>query len=197
MLMRRLCNISLCEYENIFQSIPCILGSLTIQARKLGVKYMTDSNKSDDKKDVSDGFEGAFVYPTKAGYYKNGVVSLDFNSLYPNVICTINLSPDTKVGKILERDPLEKEHVTIRKVNGQTTEITHDQLVKLLTEKCTLAPNNVLYIKPSVKFGIVPTFLHNLYQDRVETKNNMKKCIKTIEKIDAAIEQIERKLAAE
>ena len=193
-LMRRLSNISLCEFENIYQSIPNILGSLTIQARKLGVKYMTNSNKSEDKKDVSDTFEGAFVYPTKPGYYKNGIVSLDFNSLYPNVIMTLNLSPDTKVGKILETEPLNREHITIKKVNGQTTELTHEQFIKLLEEKCTLAPNNVLYLKPAVKFGIVPTFLDALYKDRVAAKKEMKKCIKTLEKIDAAIEQIEKDL---
>lgn len=194
-LMRRLSNISLCEFENIYQSIPNILGSLTVQARKLGTRYMTNSNKSEDKKDVSDGFEGAFVYPTKAGYYKNGIVSLDFNSLYPNVIMTLNLSPDTKVGKILEQNPLEQEIITIRKVTGEQTQLTHDKFLKLLEEKCTLAPNNVLYLKPAIKFGIVPTFLEALYKDRVAAKKEMKKCIKTIEKIDAAIEQIERKLA--
>jgi DNA polymerase elongation subunit (family B) len=195
-LMRKVCNIGLCEYENIFQSIPYILGGLTIQARKLGMKFLTDSNKSDDKKDISEGFEGAFVYPTKAGYYKNGIVSLDFNSLYPNVIRTLNLSSDTKVGKILDSNPFDCKEISIRKTNGQRTTISNEQFLKLLNEKCTLAPNNVLYIKPSVKLGIIPKFLGDLYNERVKIKKEMKQHIKTVEKIDAAIEQVEKELAA-
>lgn len=195
-LMRKVCNIGLCEYENIFQSIPYILGGLTIQARKLGMKFLTDSNKSEDKKDISESFEGAFVYPTKAGYYKNGIVSLDFNSLYPNVIRTLNLSSDTKVGKILDSNPFECKEITIRKANGQRTTISNEQFMKLLNEKCTLAPNNVLYIKPSVKLGIIPKFLGDLYNERVKIKKEMKQHIKTVEKIDAAIEQVEKELAS-
>ena len=52
--MRNICNIGLCEYENIFRSMPYILGALVIQARKNGVYFLTDSNKSDDKKDESE-----------------------------------------------------------------------------------------------------------------------------------------------
>ena len=193
-LMRKDCNIGLIEYESIFQTIPYILGAVTIQARKLGMKFLTNSNKSDDKKDVSEGFEGAFVFPTKAGYYKHGIVSLDFNSLYPNTIMTLNLSPDTKVGKILTQNPFEQDEVIIRKVNGQRITLTHDKFIDLLENKCTLAPNNVLYIKPAIKFGIIPTFLDALYKERVSVKKEMKGHIKTIEKIDAAIEQVENKL---
>lgn len=193
-LMRKVCNIGLCEYESIFQSIPYILGALTIQARKLGVKFLTDSNKSDDKKDVSEGFEGAFVFPTKAGYYKNGVVSLDFNSLYPNTIMTLNLSPDTKIGKIITDKPFESNEIIIRKPSGIKVTISKEKFLELLDKKCTLAPNNVLYMKPNLKFGIIPTFLDGLYKERVSVKKEMKKHIKTLEKIDQAIEQVENKL---
>ena len=104
-LMRSICNISLCEYEAIYQSLPHILGALTIQSRNNGVKFLTDANKDKDRQHQEEeddyGYEGAFVFPTKAGYYKNGIMSFDFNSLYPNVMMTVNISPDTKVGKLL------------------------------------------------------------------------------------------------
>jgi DNA polymerase elongation subunit (family B) len=161
-LMRNICNIGLCEYESIFRSIPYILGALVIQARNNGTKFLTDSNKSDDKKDENMGFEGAFVYPTKAGYYKSGVVSFDFNSLYPNVMMTVNISPDTKVGKVISNE--EDKDITIRKTNGKLVTLTREQFTDILNTKCTLSANKVLYIKPSIKMGIIPCFLNNMYR---------------------------------
>lgn len=64
-LMRKICNIGLVEYESIFRSIPYILGALTIQARYNNVYFLTDANKSEDNKNETEGFEGAFVFPTK------------------------------------------------------------------------------------------------------------------------------------
>ena len=118
-----------------------------------GTYFLTDSNKSDDKKNENVGFEGAFVYPTKAGYYRAGICSFDFNSLYPNVMMTVNISPDTKVGKVISNE--EDTNVTIRKTNGQIVNLTKGQFAELLDKKCTISANNVLYVKPSLKMGII------------------------------------------
>ena len=188
-LMRNICNIGLCEYESIFRSIPYILGALTIQARNQGVYFLTDSNKSDDKKDENMGFEGAFVYPTKAGYYRSGICSFDFNSLYPNVMMTINISPDTKVGKVISND--EDPDVTIRKTNGKLITISKTAFEDILENKCTLSSNKVLYVKPAIKMGIIPRFLSQTYQQRVETKNAAKKNKKKAKELEEEIKRLE------
>lgn len=191
-LMRKICNISLIEYESIFKAIPAILGALTIQAKYNNVCFLTDANKSDDNKNQNDGYEGAFVFPTKPGYYKNGIVSFDFNSLYPNVMMTINISPETKVGKVVsnEQDP----DITIRKVNGKLITISKEQFQKILDEKCTLSANKVLYIKPNIKQGIIPQFLDKTYKMRKETKNKMKINKKKVKELDEQIKQLEEQL---
>lgn len=191
-LMRNICNIGLCEYESIFRSIPYILGALTIQARNQGVYFLTDSNKSDDKKDENMGFEGAFVYPTKAGYYRSGICSFDFNSLYPNVMMTINISPDTKVGKVISND--EDPDVTIRKTNGKLITISKTAFEDILENKCTLSSNKVLYVKPAIKMGIIPRFLSQTYQQRVETKNAAKKNKKKAKELEEEIKRLEKEL---
>jgi DNA polymerase elongation subunit (family B) len=191
-LMRNICNIGLCEYESIFRSIPYILGALTIQARNQGVYFLTDSNKSDDKKDENMGFEGAFVYPTKAGYYRSGIVSFDFNSLYPNVMMTVNISPDTKVGKVISND--EDPDVTIRKTNGKLITISKTAFEDILENKCTLSSNKVLYVKPAIKMGIIPRFLDLMYQQRVETKNAAKKNKKKAKELEEEIKRLEKEL---
>ena len=82
-----------------------------------------------------------------------GIASFDFNSLYPNVMMTVNISPDTKVGKVISNE--EDANVSIRKTNGQIVTITKAQFAELLDKKCTISANNVLYVKPSLKMGII------------------------------------------
>lgn len=210
--MRNICNISLCEYEVIFKSIPYILGALTIQARLNNVKFLTDDNKDqqNQQEQINDdsGFTGAFVFPTKAGYYNKGIASFDFNSLYPNIMMTVNISPDTKVGKLLNDNWLQiidkirneqkissMQKIRIRKANGNIIEITVDQLAKLIKQKCTLSGNGVLYLKPAIKFGIIPQFLDKMYKERVRVKNQMKANKKKVKAIEEQIYQLERQLA--
>ena len=133
----------------------------------------------------------SFIQP-KHGYYKAGVMSFDFNSLYPNVMMTINISPDTKVGKVVSNE--EDTDVTIRKTNGKLLTISKEQFEKILDEKCTLSANKVLYIKPSIKQGIIPVFLDKMYSQRISTKNEMKINIKKAKVLEEEIAKLEKEL---
>lgn len=191
-LMRNVCNIGLVEYESIFRSIPYILGALVIQARMQNQYFLTDSNKSEDKKSDSEGFTGAFVYPTKAGYYDKGVMSFDFNSLYPNVMMTVNISPDTKVGKVIS--DITNNEIEIKKTNGKIISVSQEAFSKLLDEKCTLSANNVLYIKPAIKFGIIPKFLEKTYNLRKSTKKSMLNNKLKVKDLEEEISKLEAQL---
>ena len=195
-LMRRVCNMGLCEFESIFKSIPYIVGALAITARHKGMKFLTDKNQSEDRKVHSEGFEGAYVFPTKPGYYNAGIASFDFNSLYPNIMMSLNMSPETMVGKVIteigEEIPTE---VIIRKTNGSMVKMSRDSFEKVLNEKCSISANNVLFIKPAVKFGVVPTFLDNLYNQRKKLKSDMKQNKKEAQKIGEEIEKLEKELS--
>ncbi len=194
-LMRRVCNMGLCEFEAIFKSIPYIIGALAIVAREQGMKFLTDKNQSDDRKSESEGFEGAYVFPTKPGYYNAGIASFDFNSLYPNIMMSLNMSPETLVGKVVsdigEEVPNE---VMIRKPNGSIIKVTDKQFNDILDKKCCIAANNVLFLKSTVKFGIVPTFLDGLYASRVAIKKDMKKNKLEAQKLDQEIKKLEKQL---
>jgi DNA polymerase elongation subunit (family B) len=194
-LMRRVCNMGLCEFECIFKSIPYIVGALSIVAREQGTKFLTDKNQSEDRKAESEGFEGAFVFPTKPGYYNAGVASFDFNSLYPNIMMSLNMSPETMIGKVITDIGEEiPDEVMIRKINGSIVKMSKAQFNEVLEKKCCIAANNVLFIKSIVKFGIVPTFLDGLYASRVSIKKEMKKNLKEAQKIGEEIEKLEKEL---
>lgn len=194
-LMRRVCNMGLCEYENIFKSIPYIVGALSIVARQQGVKFLTDSNRSEDRKLINEGFEGAYVFPTIPGYYKNGIASFDFNSLYPNLIMTCNISPETMVGKVVS-DIAEgvPNEVIIRKPSGSIVKVSKDTFDEILEKKCSISANNVLFVKPSIKFGIMPTFLDKLYNQRKAIKKEMLKHKKEAQEVGEEIKKLEEEL---
>lgn len=117
-------------------------------------------------------------------------MSFDFNSLYPNVMMTINISPDTKVGKIVSE--LTDKQISIKKNNGKIINISQESFQTILKDKCTLSANNVLYIKPNLKFGIIPQFLDKMYKERVSVKKESKKNLKLVKELEKEIKQIQK-----
>lgn len=203
-LMRTICNFGLVEYEAIMRSLPYIIGALCIEARKRGVYFLTELNKPEDQNQSDEnnndyGFAGAFVYPTVANYYNQGVASFDFNSLYPNIMITLNLSPDTKVGKVISSN-LDSERIQIRKTSGKIVTVTKEQFKHILDTQCSISATNVLYLKSTVKKGIVPGFLQDLYESRKAKKKLMLSyeqkshdLDQDIEKLNKAIKQVKDK----
>ena len=59
-------------------------------------EYDEDGCLINHDEEDDDSFEGAYVFPPVPGRYKNTKV-FDYSSLYPNVIKTLNISPDTLV----------------------------------------------------------------------------------------------------
>jgi len=105
---------------------------------------------------------------------------------------TVNISPDTKVGKVISND--EDPDVTIRKTNGKLITISKTAFEDILENKCTLSSNKVLYVKPAIKMGIIPRFLSQTYRQRVETKNEAKKNKKKAKELEEEIKRLEKEL---
>lgn len=88
-----------------------------------------------------DSFEGAFVFPTVPGVYKDGIGCIDFASLYPSNIRSINASPETYVGKLL---------VQYKDENGSLKPVDefHEPMFNLFDDNVAKAPNvAALYLK--------------------------------------------------
>lgn len=174
-LTRNICNIGLCEYEAIFKSSPYIVGALILEAKTNDTILISDSGNTNVIEESE--FEGAYVFDPKIGIYRNGVVSLDVSSLYPSIMMCLNISPETKLGKIIDK---VEDTITIRLENGSIKNInntTFDEFKK----KVTLSSNGILYINPSIKKGIIPRFLEKLYTKRKKARAHVKNLIKEIE----------------
>ena len=48
--------------------------------------------------------DGAYVFDPRPGIYDGMLCDFDFKSLYPSIICTWNIGPDTYIGKISKED---------------------------------------------------------------------------------------------
>jgi DNA polymerase elongation subunit (family B) len=69
-----------------------------------------------------EGFSGAFVKEPVPGRY-NWVFDLDLTSMYPNIIISLNISPETKVGKVIgvnytEASRIEKRRSILKEIEA-------------------------------------------------------------------------------
>jgi len=83
-----------CDDPYITRKIDNLMLKQAQEDKHFHFKTMVKNYGEIDVDDVS--YEGAYVFPPKAGIYY-GIKVFDFSSLYPNTIKTLNISPDTLI----------------------------------------------------------------------------------------------------
>lgn len=160
------------NFEAALGKVAIVTGAVAIQAAKQGYIIPTFPNKND-----RESYEGGFVRDPEKGIQK-AVVSFDVNSLYPNTIITLNISPETKLGKIIEGDIYEDKEVTLRLVSGKIHKLPVDTFKKFLVkEKASLSQAGVLYSQKTK--GVIPNLIDQIYAERVATKAELSKLKKS------------------
>ena len=171
-------------YNSIYASNPYIIGSLIAYAKTHeGVVFQSYVAE----KKESQPFEGAFVFPSMKGIYKGGIAGIDVNSLYPSAIRILNLSPETYVGKIgLDTvsntdEPIDlnkdiRDFYLIKRAGSKKIEsISRKELLDAIDKRCIFSRNNTLFVKHSIKQGIVSGWAKHFYGLRKSTKKEMQK----------------------
>ena len=124
------------------------------------------------KKPPAEPFEGGFVRVPQTGL-KKSILYYDANSLYPNTIVTLNISPETKLGKITRRD-VEKDEYDILSVSGKLHTITKAHLdAYILKEQICISKSDILFSQK--KRGIFSEIIEEIYAERVSIKKEMKR----------------------
>jgi DNA polymerase elongation subunit (family B) len=126
-----------------------------------------------------EGFIGAYVKPPIPGLY-DWVYSLDLQSLYPSIIMSLNISPETKSGFVTNWD-VEKHRnnqIDVYLVRSKETDhvvrMNRENFMKFMNDShIMISSNGVLY--DTNKVGIIPEVLNQWFAERVEYKNLMKK----------------------
>jgi DNA polymerase I len=183
-LVRGICHAGHVQYEDYAWSSKFIEGTILTYLHR---KDIICPNKPIDgqeqlqqqREDDEEGFSGAYVKVPTPGLYE-WVYSLDLQSLYPSIIMSLNISPETKVGRIYNWDVnLHMKHeidMYELTVNGQDSKLNRADLIEFL-EKMNLAlsSNGILYMND--KKGIIPEILDKWFKERVEYKQLMKKYV--------------------
>lgn len=184
-LVRGICHLGHVPYEDYNMSSRFLEGTIVTYLHRKGI-VVTDKPEGGREKmqaldDGEEGFVGAYVKDPIPGLY-DWVYSLDLQSLYPSIIMSLNISPETKVGFVRNwnmEQHFRKEilaYVVEEKDSSTSMEMDYDMFMKFLTENnLTISSNGVLYTND--KRGIIPEILETWFAQRVEYKNLMKKYV--------------------
>ena len=164
-LLRMIAYAGLTTFEGALGSLSVITGLCAIRARGRDQRIPTFNKESHNDEQNA----GAYVGEPRKGFQEN-IVSFDANSLYPNVMITLNLSPETKVGVITEKTDKE---ITINHVNGQTFTLSIPNFTEFVKkEKIAISKAKVLFTQKEK--GIIPETVDHFYKKRVEIKRQLK-----------------------
>ena len=182
-LCRAVCHAGYVPYEDYIFSSKWLEGACLGYLKKKG---LVATNKPKDRKERmqalrdnnEEKFIGAYVKEPIVGKY-DWIYDLDLTSLYPSIIMTLNISPETKVGKIQNWDAeehirgAEKSYKLIGK-DGDEYDYTTQELKEVIKDSnLGVAANGVLYSQDSP--GLIADILNDWFQKRVEFRKLEKK----------------------
>jgi DNA polymerase elongation subunit (family B) len=174
-LCRAICHAGFVPYEDYMFSSKYLEGACLAYLKKKG---LVSPNKPKDRKEKmqalrdnnEEKFIGAYVKEPIVGKY-DWIYDLDLTSLYPSIIMTLNISPETKIGKISNWDPEEwvrgvnKNYTIVGKDN--TYEYSSSELQEVIKDSnLGVAANGVLYNQD--KPGLIADILDTWFKQRVE-----------------------------
>jgi len=181
-LARAICHAGHVFYEDFLFSSKYLEGAILTFLRRGGRVAPNKPQRKFKNEDGTEGegkFVGAYVKQPKPGLYK-WVYDLDLTSLYPSIIMSINISPETKIGKVEgytaeSHMKSQMESYVIEDDNGKRYPPMDKVKFEDFTKKMglSIASNGVLYTQDKV--GIIPEILNVWFDQRVEYKDQMKK----------------------
>jgi DNA polymerase elongation subunit (family B) len=182
-LSRAICHSGFTPYEDYIFSSKYLEGACLAY---LKTKGLIAPNKPRGHKDAlaeqseagEEKFIGAYVKEPIVGKY-DWIYDLDLTSLYPSIIMTLNISPETKVGKIQNWDPEawvrgenDREYIVVGKTKQYTYNRTELEDV-IRDSQLGVAANGVLYTQK--KPGLIADILDTWFKQRVEFRKLEKK----------------------
>ena len=174
-LCRAICHAGFVPYEDYMFSSKYLEGACLAYLKKKG---LVAPNKPKDRKEKmqalrdnnEEKFIGAYVKEPIVGKY-DWIYDLDLTSLYPSIIMTLNISPETKIGKISNWNPeewvrgIDKNYTIVGK--DDTYEYSSSELQEVIKDSnLGVAANGVLYNQD--KPGLIADILDTWFKQRVE-----------------------------
>jgi DNA polymerase elongation subunit (family B) len=191
-----ICHLCHTSYETIYYSTVLNDGAiLTYLKRKGIVSPNKPTTYNESLKTVQEEYAGGYLKEPVPGLYE-WVIDLDFTSLYPSIIRSLNIGVETLVGRIVnngkydnqwslkelkEMDP--EETVTFETLQSNYTTKRHSNIPiwklikKIEREDLLVSAPGVIFRKD--KSSVVCEILADWFAKRVEYKNKMKTAYKS------------------
>jgi len=176
-----ICTLGHVPYEEYSYSSRWLEGALITDLHRQGIvapnKPVDGREQMQALKSGTKGFTGAYVKFPQLGRHE-WVYSLDLQSLYPSIIMSLNISPETKIGKVVDWNidefvRKEREHYVVKDLSGREMPFNREDFVKFMKDsKFTVSSNGVLY-RTDVD-GLIPKTLEKWFAERVEYRKKMK-----------------------
>jgi len=176
-LARGICHTGHVSYEQFGTSSRYLEGAILMYLRR---KKRVAPNKPLEGREEyeqrleenEEGFEGAFVKDPVPGRY-DWVFDLDLTSMYPNIIISLNISPETKVGKAENWSAEEFVRGNLPTVYLAGQSYNSDDFKKLLVDNnFSIASNGAMYKQPleNGECGTIPSILIKWFNERKEMR---------------------------
>jgi DNA polymerase elongation subunit (family B) len=178
-IARGIAHLGHIPYEDINMSSRWLEGAILVYLKKIGV--VAPNKPGRPKKFNSDEkFAGAYVQEPQSGKH-DWVYDLDITSMYPSVIRSLNVSPETKIGKVegwneeqFLKTTNKKTYSLTNKVGKEIGKMTETELKDYFDKsKVSIASNGVMY--RTDKQGLIPALLEKWFNERVEMRKLVKK----------------------
>lgn len=166
-LARTICHKGHVSYEDVYYASKYLDGAAIVDLKRNGLVAPNKAFRFVEEESESDALAGAYVMAPVPGLYK-WIYDLDLTSLYPSIIMTLNISPETKVAVIKNWN-----QECLLKPDPQQVEFTdgsyaHDIKQWLQDNEYTVASNGAVY--QTAKRGFLPTILEKWFDERVTYK---------------------------
>ena len=175
---RAICHKGHVPYDCFTMSSRFIEGAILMYLRRKG---QVAKNKPVDGREEyenqmeqgEEGFEGAYVKDPVPGRY-DWVFDLDLTSMYPNIIISLNISPETKIAKAENWDFEKYMKGEIDTIQVGSASYTKEQFTKLLkSSNYSIASNGVMYNQSFQ--GVIPEILVKWFDERKDLRKLAKK----------------------
>ncbi|KAJ9613895.1 DNA polymerase zeta [Cladophialophora chaetospira] len=106
------------------------------------------------------------VMEPQSDFYTSPLLVLDFQSLYPSVMIAYNYCYSTFLGRVVNWRGTNKM--------GFSDYRREARLVELLKDYINIAPNGIMYTKPTIRKSLLAKMLSEILETRVMVKSGMK-----------------------
>jgi DNA polymerase elongation subunit (family B) len=166
-LARTICHKGHVPYEDVYYASKYLDGAAIVYLKRNGFVAPNKQFRFIEEETMSDALAGAYVKAPVPGLYK-WIYDLDLTSLYPSIIMTLNISPETKIGVISDWDEmclLKSDPIQVQFGKNIITDVKQ----WLTDNNYAVASNGTVY-RTDIK-GFLPKILEKWFDERVEFKD--------------------------